>query len=202
MINEYADMRQHGTHEAKEAVPEYKRYTYADYCTWGDDERWELIDGVPYAMAPAPFVGHQSVSAAVFGQLYVFLQGKPCKVLAAPIDVRLNADEGDDTVLQPDIIVVCDKSKLKDKRSVIGVPDMIVEILSPSSIRHDRVVKFKKYKHAGVREYWIIDPDSKIVSVHVLQRGEYMTHSYTEEESVPVGVLEGCTINLPEVFAE
>lgn len=119
----------------------------------------------------------------------------------APFDVRLNADNTDDTVVQPDVFVVCDKSKL-DGKSCKGVPDMIIEVLSPSSLGRDKVLKFNKYQKAGVLEYWIVDPEGRNVTVHVLKNGEYMSKAYGDEETAPVNVLDGCQINLREVFAE
>ena len=107
------------------ALKEDANYTYADYCAWPDDERWELIDGIAYAMLPGASFIHQSVSGEIFSQLHTFLRGKPCKALHTPFDVRLNADGADNTVLQPDILVVCDESKLgaldkSPKRSSFG----------------------------------------------------------------------------------
>ena len=181
-------------------VDEARRYTYADYCTWGDDERWELIDGIPYAMA-APSISHQSVSRNIVLQIGQFLRGKTCKVFYAPTDVRLNADTKDNTVVQPDLLVVCDKSKL-DKNAVIGAPDMVVEILSPSSASHDMIKKFMLYLKANVREYWIVDPATKTVLVLTLESGKYAGKAYDETETVPVSVLEGCYVDLAEVFLE
>ena len=186
--------------EVNEALPEFERYTYTDYYSWDDDKRRELIDGVPYAMA-APGRRHQEILGNLQYQLYGFLKGKPCKVFTAPCDVRLNADTYDDTVVQPDLLVVCDKSKLND-RGCVGGPDMVIEILSPSTLLHDMVIKFRWYLNAGVREYWIVDPDSKIVTVYILKNGEYVTHAYSSDETAPVFILDGCTINLTEIFAE
>ena len=177
-------------------------FTYADYCTWPDDERWELIDGVAYAMSPSPTRWHQSVSWKLAGQLYKFLEGKSYQAFHAPFDVRLNADGADDTVVQPDILVVCDEKKLENGKGVVGAPDLIIEILSPSSARHDSVTKLNLYMRSGVREYWIVNPDSKTVSVHTL-RGDfgYIIRAYDENNTaVPVEVLDGCVINLAEVF--
>ena len=185
-----------------EALREEKLYTYADYCAWDDDARYELIDGIAYAMAPGPSLGHQSIIGKIHLQIGQFLRGKPCKVFLSPFDVRLNGDgDDDDTVVQPDIVVVCDSSKL-DKKGCNGAPDLAVEVLSPSSTKHDRVLKFHAYQRAGVREYWIVDPDSKTVSVHILEDGRYVSSAYADTDTAPVHVLDGCTINLTEVFEE
>ena len=186
--------------EVNEPLPEYKRYTYEDYCAWDDDKRWELIDGVPYAMS-APSLAHQRIIVQL-GRLFGnYLVGKPCEVFVAPVDVRLNADGADDTVLQPDVLVVCDMEKL-DGKSCVGAPDLAVEILSPSTAMRDKVIKFNRYLNAGVREYWIVDPDSRSVSVNILKNGEYVARAYGENDAVPVHILEGCTIRLSEVFAK
>jgi len=178
---------------------ENQHYTYSDYAAWDDGLRWELVDGAAYMMSPSPTWRHQELSANLSGQLYNYLKGKPCSVLNAPLDVRLNADTTDDTVVQPDIIVVCDRSKLCET-GCVGAPDMVIEILSPSTSRLDRTLKFNKYLQAGVREYWIVDPDTKTISVHILRDGEYLTRVYTDADTAPVHVLEGCVINLTEVF--
>ena len=180
--------------------PGDRRYTYADYCTWNDSERWELINGIPYAMSPARSPTHQRVSGELFGQLRDYLKGKPCEVFHAPLDVRLNADDRDDTVVQPDLVVICDHSKI-DEKGCTGAPDMIIEVLSPSTARHDRWMKYNLYKSARVQEYWMVDPDTKIVSVNVLTAGEYVGKAYSDTDTAPVTVLPGCTINLSDVFA-
>ena len=186
--------------EVGEALPAYKRYTYDDYCSWDDDKRRELIDGIPHAMS-APTIRHQEVSSSLHNLLYNFLKGKPCKVFAAPVDVRLNADSYDDTVVQPDILVVCDRSKLND-RCCVGAPDLVAEILSPSTLVLDKITKHRLYLRTSVREYWIVDPEGKTVSVNILKNGEYATRAYSVSDSVPVHVLDGCVIDLSEVFAE
>jgi len=185
----------------EEAQPAYDvRYTYSDYLQWDDDKRRELIDGVPYLMA-APNWRHQEISGNLYDQFKAFLKGKPCKVYYAPLDVRLNADTLDDTVVQPDLIIVCDHSIL-DKASCKGVSDMVVEILSPSNPRYDKITKFNRYLKAGIREYWIIDPEERTLAVNILNNDNYITHIYTNDETAPVNVLEGCNIDLSEVFAE
>jgi len=187
--------------EVNEALPKYeKRYTYSDYIQWDDDERWELIDGVPYLMS-APNRRHQEISGNLYTQLRNFLKGKPCKVYYAPFDVRLNADTFDNTVVQPDIVVVCDSSKL-DKRGCNGAPDFILEILSPSTARYDRIIKLEAYRRAGVREYWIVDPDTKTVQVCIYKDGLYFVEGYTDADTVLVRVLDGCKIDLSEIFRD
>ena len=177
-------------------------YTYADYASWETEERYELIDGVSYLMSPAPLIGHQDISMKLSAKLFNFLEGKHCKVFQAPVDVCLFAGgDDDDTVVQPDILVVCDLSKL-DGRRCNGAPDMIIEILSPTSAKRDLIIKFNKYLQAGVREYWIVNPDNKIISVHILENGKYVTRSYTDTDTIAVNVLNGCEINLNEVFEE
>jgi segregation and condensation protein B len=141
------------------AVRKQEYYTYADYLTWDDKVRYELIDGMPYMMA-SPSQKHQEISGELFRQLGNFLLGKPCKPFHAPFDVRLNANKSDDTVVQPDLLVVCDHSKL-DGKSVNGAPDFIIEILSPSTMSYDLIIKLNKYMRSGVREYWVVDPESR-----------------------------------------
>ena len=184
-----------------DALQKDKRYTYADYLTWDDDVRYELIDGVPYMMA-SPSTEHQRICSELHGQLWAFLQGKPCRPFTAPIDVRLNINKGDDTVFQPDIMVVCDHSKI-DKKSINGAPDFVIEILSPSTSRHDTFIKLNKYLWAGVREYWVVNPDEKTVLAHILKDGDYIVKAYgVEDETISVSVLNGCIINLKEVFSQ
>jgi len=187
--------------KVKETMEKYERYTYSDYEKWDDGNRYELIDGEMFMMT-APLVEHQRVSSKLHGQLWNFLREKQCEVFSAPFDVCLNAEgDEDDTVVQPDLLVVCDKSKL-DKKRCNGAPDMVVEILSPSTSSRDMVLKFNKYREAGVREYWIVDPAFKIINVNTLKGGEYVASVYGDTGGIPVGVLESCVINIGEVFSE
>lgn len=190
------------------ALPaEKERYTFADVLTWPDDERAELIDGEVILMAPAPSRGHQGISVELTRQFANYLEGKKCKAYHAPFDVRLFEKDGDtpedvDTVVEPDITIVCDPSKLDD-RGCKGAPDMVVEILSPSTQRHDQLVKLGLYQRAGVREYWIVDPEEKYVQVFVLDGGRYFVKGYgTDEDQMRVDVLEDCVIDLSAVFSE
>ena len=190
------------------ALPAEKgRYTFADVLARNDGERAEIIDGEVFLMAPAPSRGHQEISGEVFRQLANYLEGKRCKVYHAPFDVRLFEKDGDaledvDTVVEPDIVVVCDHSKLDD-RGCKGAPDMVVEILSPSTQRHDRLVKLGLYQRAGVREYWIVEPETQTVQVFLQQDGSLHLHEVYDRAGVArVNVLEGCFIELGKVFPE
>ena len=174
--------------------------TYEDYYKLDDDVRYELIDGVLYNMA-APTLIHQDIVLRLGRWLGNFLEGKKCKVFISPVDVRLNADKFDDIVVQPDVIVVCDKDKIGPK-NIIGAPDLIIEVLSPSSGHMDKVIKHKKYLEAGVREYWIVDPSDKTVSVNLPENKKYYTWYYGNENVVPVHVLEGMEIDLAKLFLD
>lgn len=187
------------------ALPQEKNYTYADLLDWPEDERVELIYGEPYLMAPGPLFAHQTISFSIALQLGKYLEGKKCRALCAPFDVVLFAGDDDqaenaDTVVQPDVFVVCDPSKWH-KRYCKGAPDLVVEILSSSTSRHDRITKFNLYQRAGVKEFWIVDPRTKTVMVHTLEDGQYHAPvAYSSNAVVPVGVLEDCKIDLKPVF--
>lgn len=151
------------------------RYTYADYASWPEDQRYELIDGVAYAMTE-PNRRHQAIVGEVYRQIANALEGHPCRVYLAPFDVRLpKADEADaqvDTVMQPDLSVFCDRRKLDDK-GARGAPDWVIEVLSPNTAGHDHILKRRVYERAGVREYWLVHPTDRIVTVYWLIDGEY-----------------------------
>jgi Uma2 family endonuclease len=192
------------------AVPVKKNndlFTYADYLTWPDEERWELIDGIPYDMTPAPNRYHQDISVKMTSTIEQFLRSKKCKVYAAPFDVRFQeVNQNDDeilTVVQPDISVICDRSKL-DEKGCKGAPDLIIEILSLGTSRKDRVIKFYTYERFGVKEYWIISPDDKTVEVFILgENGKYgRPEFYTEKKVLPCYTLQGLNINPAEIFIE
>lgn len=153
-----------------------RQYTYGDYLTWPDDVRYELIDGQAYAMPPAPTLDHQEITGEVFYQLKQQLEGKPCRVFISPVDVRLprkdEANEAINTVVQPDVIMVCDPGKL-DRRGVRGAPDWVLEVLSPSTALHDQLVKRKVYERVGVKEYWLIHPIDRTVTIYTLEQDRY-----------------------------
>jgi len=187
--------------EAEALHKENTKYTYADYCTWDDEQRYELINGEVYAMSPAPKFVHQDIISKLNTKLFNFLKDRDCKVIPAPLDVRLNADGDDDTVVQPDIVVICDRSKITEE-GCVGSPEMVIEVTSKSTARRDKTTKFDLYKKYGVKEYWIVDPEINTVSVHLLKDGEYVIRAYSDTDTVPVTVLEGCMIDLSEVFDE
>ena len=186
-------------------LKESKKYTYADYLSWPENEHWELFDGIPYMQA-APSWQHQAVSAALLSQFYNHLSGKECQVFAAPFDLRLphgeEKDEEINNVFQPDVVVICDKNKLKGT-GYSGTPILVIEISSPSTSRTDRVFKFNRYEKAGVKEYWIVEPDGKYVSIFTLQEDKRYgrPESYTEENKVKVSVFPDLLIDLSQVFA-
>lgn len=179
-------------------------YTYADYLSWPDEERWELINGVPYDMTPAPSTRHQEILGELHRLFSQYLYGKPCKAYLAPFDVRLpkedEKDEGILTVVQPDLSVICDRSKI-DERGCKGAPDLIVEILSPSSTKKDFGVKLHLYEEVGVSEYWLVHPNDQTILVFSLREGTYGKPTiYKTPDEVPVQLLPGFSISLTEVF--
>ena len=182
-----------------EALDTRRNYTYADYLTWDDDKRYEIINGEVYNMG-APTRNHQRISALLHFRLMAYLEGKTCQAYAAPFDVRLAADKADDIVVQPDLLVICDMEKLADGKSCIGAPDMVVEILSDSTKRKDRNIKHNVYRKAGVREFWVIEPEEKTVEVYLLLGDHYVSNSYIETDTIPVTVLDDCKINLQDIF--
>jgi Uma2 family endonuclease len=185
------------------------RYSYADYLTWLDDTRRELINGFIKMMSPAPAKRHQTISGNLFGEIKWYLKGKKCKVFNAPFDVRLPNKQGaktDDqvfTVVQPDICVICDPSKL-DERGCLGSPDFIIEIISPASAKKDVEEKFYIYQEAGVREYWIVYPQENSVSVFFLNEfGKYqLVGMYAEDSIVKVNIFDNFSVQLKDIFEE
>ena len=153
-----------------------KRFTYGDYKSWPDGERWEIIDGAAYAMSPAPRLMHQSVLGGLFAQMHNSFAGKPCRPYIAPVDVFL--PEGDEPlddiehVVQPDAFVVCDTSKLIDE-GVRGAPDFIIEVLSPGTAMKDQTEKRRLYESHEVREYWIVNPETLEAFIYLLKDDKY-----------------------------
>ena len=179
-------------------------FTYAEYKAWDlkEGERFELIFGKIFCMA-GPNERHQAILMDLSSQFHNFLRGKPCKVYPAPIDVRLfyKGDDTDNTVVQPDIIMVCDEKK-RGSEGCRGAPDLAVEILSPSDTAIEMELKFRLYRKAGVREYWVIDPQNNWLMVHHFREGKIFSIPYGNSGSVPVSMIPGLTVKLDEVFSK
>lgn len=174
-----------------------KHHTYADYLAWPEDVRYELIDGVAYAMT-GPDLAHQEILGEVFAQLHRALEGHTCRPFVAPFDVRLprpgQDDAETDTVVQPDVMVVCDPARI-DRRGIRGAPDLIVEVLSPSTAGHEQVLKRRIYERAGVREFWLVHPIDRIVTVYRLVGDSYGKPDIQElSGTTAVGVLPDVSI--------
>ena len=183
-----------------------KKYTYADYLTWVEDEkRWEIFNGVPY-MQSAPTWQHQAISSELMLQFGEYLRNKPCRIFSSPFDLRIpeagESDEETTFVCQPDLLVICDKAGLKGT-GYYGTPTLIIEISSPSTVRKDKLLKFNKFEKAGVKEYWIIEPDGNIVSVFTLQDNKRYGRPdvYSDEDKISVSTLPDLIIDLNLVFA-
>ncbi len=182
-------------------------YTYADYKTWPDDERWELIEGVAWNMSPAPNLGHQSISMTFSRILGSWLRGKECAVFAAPFDVVLPDEPGQHedratTVVQPDIAVICDRSRLRPW-GCLGAPDWVIEILSPYTSKKDMSDKLALYQKHRVAEYWIVDPGNRYIHVYRLgSDGRYGDPLVLiGNASAEPSVCPGLAIPLDEIFA-
>ena len=181
------------------------RYTYDDYKTWPDTERWELIHGIAYAMSPAPKVEHQRLIRMLLTEITHALGSDPCEVLPAPLDVKISARREDDdhdidSVVQPDLLVVCDSEKL-DEDGCNGAPDIIVEVLSPSTSYKEQTEKFSLYEKYGVREYWIVNPKARYVMVYVLKQGHYGKPEYLlADEVIKSTVVPEIHIDLAKVW--
>jgi Uma2 family endonuclease len=180
------------------------KFTYADYKAWdpGEAGRYELVYGEAYAMA-GPSAYHQLILMELSRQIATYLQGKSCRIFPAPYDVRLfyEEDESDNTVVQPDITVVCDAKK-QGAEGCRGAPDFAAEILSPSNTASEMERKFKLYREAGVREYWVLDPDNKTLRTHRFEGAQILTRFYGSDTTVPIDIFEGLEIDMSLVFAE
>ena len=180
-----------------------RTYTYADYLTWQFTEAVELIKGKLYRMSPAPANKHQAISIKLSGELYVLLKKYPCQLRAAPFDVRLTHTKDDrqvTTVVQPDLCVICDVTKL-DEKGCLGAPDFIIEILSPGTSRKDTHEKFAIYEESGVQEYWLVDPTNQILDVFTLENDKYaFKGKFAKGDKVAIYTLPGLEIDLNDIF--
>lgn len=187
-------------------APSRDHFTYADLCRWPEDERWELIDGVAYDMCPAPSRQHQELVLEIAAQAHGQLKGKPCRAYVAPFDIRLpKADEADelvDTVVQPDVSVICDPTKLDDA-GCRGAPDWVVEVLSPYTAAKDQRIKRDLYERVGVRELWLAHPIDRVLTLYRLVDGAYgRPDVLVLEGETPVEAVPGLVIRWPEVDVE
>jgi len=184
-----------------------KTYSYADYLQWTFEERLELIKGKIFKMTPAPASKHQRLSWILSGELYSHLKGKTCQAFPAPFDVRLpkrgaeNNDKQIITVVQPDICVICDPTKI-DKRGCTGPPDIVIEILSPGNNQKELQNKYDVYEESGVLEYWIISPQDKTFLKYTLNKeGKYQpSRVLTIGDYIQTPVLSGFMLDLETVF--
>ena len=184
------------------------RWSYADYLTWDDGKRWELINGVVYPLSSSPGTLHQRVSGGLGVQFGNYFVGKTTEVFFAPFDVCLidKPDVPDNeitTVVEPDLIVICDGTMLEE-RCCMGVPDLLVEILTAESAAHDLKTKFDLYQHHGVKEYWIVHPEEQTVMVFKIgEEGMYgKPERYAGDDTISVPLFGDLVIDLKSVFAE
>lgn len=176
-----------------------KAYTFKDYLSWKFQERVELLRGYIAKMSPAPTSTHQIISSNLHYNLAYFLQKKSCKVIAAPFDVYLPSIKGEgETVVQPDLCVICDTTKIK-KQGCIGAPDLVIEILSLGNSRKEMTQKFQIYEQAGVREYWVVYPYEQVVHQYVLE-GEKFQALPIAEKTIISKVLQGFEVDLDTIF--
>lgn len=183
-----------------------KRYTFADYLTWIDDKRRELYEGFINLMS-APTRYHQKVSGTLYYKIYTHLLNHKCDVYSAPFDVRLpkNGEKNDSeiyTVVQPDIVVVCDPKKLDDK-GCLGAPDLVVEITSKSTRRKDLKDKFQIYEKAGVKEYWIAFPETKTLQIFFLNNEKFeFDKFYVEGDKATSKIFSQLEVDVEEIFKD
>lgn len=183
-----------------------KEYSYLDYLKWTFEESVELIRGKVFKMSPTPSRKHQDVSYNLTIATSTYFKNNFCKVYVAPFDVRLpqlstNTSGQINTVVQPDICVICDQNKLDDQ-GCLGAPDWIIEIISPSTRNKDLNIKYQLYEEAGVREYWIVHPQDQTVNTFVLTDDSKFSFTglFPAESQVPVSIFSDLTVDLREVF--
>ncbi|MBL1274683.1 MAG: Uma2 family endonuclease [Ectothiorhodospiraceae bacterium] len=173
-----------------------EKYTYSDYLTWPEDERWEIVGGEAYNMSPAPSIKHQNIVGSIFSLLKQKLKGNLCRPFVAPTDVILSEFD----VVQPDILVVCDEKKITEA-NIQGAPDLVVEVLSPATALKDKREKKALYERSAVKEYIIIDPIELYVERFVLKSKRYgESEIFGPQEILSLNRLKGIDIALWEVF--
>ncbi|KAF1080370.1 MAG: hypothetical protein GQF41_3194 [Candidatus Rifleibacterium amylolyticum] len=181
-----------------------QRYSYADYLTWDDDIRYEIIDGEVFDMNSPGFT-HQKISLELATQMAIFFDGKPCEVICAPFDVILtkSAKRNDEifTVVQPDIMVVCDPKKIEE-RGIVGAPDLVVEIISPSTSSKDNIIKRRIYEQAGVKEFWLVHPTDRLIRVYKLGKDGLFGREDIYDDTAQIGIAQfaGLSIDCRRLF--
>ena len=201
--NKNQEMSYEDVNMVKESVPYYVgkkpgEYTLEDYYALPDDQRVELIDGVFYDMA-APTLLHQFIIGEIYQGLrsYIDKKGGLCMPFMAPVDVQLDCD--DRTMVQPDVLMICDLNKMKFTK-IYGAPEFVVEVLSASTKKKDMNLKLSKYMDAGVKEYWVVDPEKLTVLVFNFENEEF-THVYGFDSTIPVGLFYGeCKIDFNKIY--
>ncbi|MFW0716866.1 Uma2 family endonuclease [Pedobacter sp. N23S346] len=182
-------------------------YSYANYLNWLFQDRVELIKGKVFKMSPAPSSIHQEIVGNIFRKIGNFLEKKPCKVFVAPFDVRFYKEDKQDlaiqTVLQPDICVICDKNKI-DYKGCIGAPDLVVEILSPGNTKVELLHKYHVYQEFGVKEYWVVSQSDQNILIYTLnEHGKFQPSKiFTLSEKITSSVLPGFELALDDVFGD
>lgn len=192
--------------QVEEPELSYGPYSYADYLTWELDEMVELIKGKVFKKAAAPRRIHQYATTILLSSFYQKLTEGPCQVYPAPFDVRLPKQSSSDnkifTVVQPDICVVCDPDKL-DEKGCIGAPDLVVEILSPGNKQHELKRKYEVYEEAGIKEYWLLDPESQTLLIYTLENNFYRaSRLMTSGDTATSHVLSGFELDLEKFFTQ
>ncbi|MBC7890035.1 MAG: Uma2 family endonuclease [Ferruginibacter sp.] len=212
IIKNYLTVQKEDFSEVNVSEPESSfGFTYADYLTWNFKERIELIRGKIFKMCPAPTFTHQAILLNIATKFSIFLNENPCKCFPAPVDVKLKGkpfkkkklrDDEITTVVQPDIIVVCDIEKLEDDRSVDGAPELVVEILSPGNTKTEIKYKFDLYEENGVLEYWVVYPEYKQIYVYLLNENDEYGKPviYETSEEISSVVLQGFSVLTDQIF--
>ncbi|MGA1193712.1 MAG: Uma2 family endonuclease [Kiritimatiellia bacterium] len=177
------------------ALEKHARVAWNDYLTWPANERWEIIDGTPHAMSPSPELPHQQVVGNLYAELKRQLKGGKCMPILSPMDVKLSEHD----VVQPDLMVICDPKQLKSR--IEGAPTLVVEVLSESSIAHDRVTKMRLYERFKVKEYWIITPLPGVIEVYQLKKGKLTSwNNFSVGDELTSPAFPKLAIDLADVF--
>ena len=182
-----------------------KSYTYADYLMWKFNERVELIKGKIFTMSPAPNTAHMRISQRLNFILFNHFSNNPCQAFAAPFDVVLSKTKDDKkikTVIQPDLGVICDLSKI-DETKCNGAPDLVIEILSPGNSKKEMKIKYELYEENGVKEYWVLDPEHESVSVFILTKSKFVPQKpLTTEDTLKSAVFPSLEFSVDEIFKD